>query len=66
LLSCNLGDLGSDESVTFPIALLVDASATGVITNTFSVAANESELNPADNTVTEGAAVNVQADLTIH
>jgi DHA3 family macrolide efflux protein-like MFS transporter len=65
LLSCKLGDLDSGAAITFPIVVAVDAGMTGTLTSTLSVAANERDLNPADNTVAEGTAVNIQADLVI-
>jgi uncharacterized repeat protein (TIGR01451 family) len=65
LLSCKLGDLDSGVAITFPIVVAVDAGITGTITSTLSVAANERDLNPADNMVSEGTEVNIQADLVI-
>jgi uncharacterized repeat protein (TIGR01451 family) len=65
LLSCKLGDLGSGATITFPLVVSVDAGITGTITSTLSVAANERDLNPMDNTLAEGTAVNIQADLVI-
>ncbi|HEB64309.1 MAG TPA: DUF11 domain-containing protein [Chloroflexi bacterium] len=50
-LTCNLGSLAAGASAV--VTLTVSANTAGTVSNTASVSANDTELNPGDNTVTE-------------
>ncbi len=64
-LSCFLGRLDSGDSVSVPIAVMIDPAATGTITNTAAVAANEFDLDMTDNATAEEVVVTAEADLKI-
>ncbi|MHB8745256.1 MAG: FG-GAP-like repeat-containing protein [Gammaproteobacteria bacterium] len=62
-ITCNLNDLpaGSSELVT----LLTRPGVAGLLTNTLSARANETDLNPADNTASATVTVNPAADVGV-
>jgi len=64
-VNCNLDDLQSGESTQVTLVALARGVLVRAITNTVSVAANEPELNPLDNTAVLTANVDVLADLTL-
>jgi uncharacterized repeat protein (TIGR01451 family) len=65
VVSCFLGNLDSGVTRTVSIVVTVDPGTTGTITNLVTVAANEADPFPANNTITEETAVHAEADLTI-
>jgi uncharacterized repeat protein (TIGR01451 family) len=56
VVTCNVGDIAPRGFAT--IAVVVTPSSIGAITNTVAVSANESDANPADNTVAQVTQVN--------
>jgi uncharacterized repeat protein (TIGR01451 family) len=62
---CYLGELDGGEMTTVSIEVMVDAAATGAITNTATVVASEIDPDPASNLVAQGILINVEADLII-
>jgi hypothetical protein len=64
-VSCHLGELDGGETTTVSIKVMLDAAATGVITNTATVVANGVDPDLSNNLVAEGTVINVEADLTI-
>ncbi|MBI1741721.1 DUF11 domain-containing protein [Candidatus Acetothermia bacterium] len=63
VVTCNLGTLTNGSSAT--ITIVITTSAAGMITNTVSVAANETDTNPNNNTATQSTTVNPSANLSI-
>jgi DHA3 family macrolide efflux protein-like MFS transporter len=64
-VSCFLGELGAGDTATVAIEVLVDAAASGTVTHTAAVSANEADPDLSNNTVSEETPVQVEADLTI-
>jgi uncharacterized repeat protein (TIGR01451 family) len=63
--SCFLGALGASDTATVAIEVLVDAAASGTVTHTAAVSANEADPDLSNNTFSEETPVQVEADLTI-
>ncbi len=57
IVTCDLGSIAGGNTATVSIAVTVDASTTGVLSNTADVAGNEPDPNTADNTATENTTV---------
>lgn len=60
-----IGTLASGASATVTLSVTVDDSARGNITNSASVAADEMEISPADNSVTEATQVSPVVDVLV-
>jgi len=56
-VTCNLGQLAASANTDVIITVLVDANATGTITNSASVSATEPDPNSANNSANEGTTV---------
>jgi uncharacterized repeat protein (TIGR01451 family) len=63
-VTCNLGGLGSGAPPA-TVTIKVTPQSSGQITNSASVASNEEDPNPANNTDTETTTVNAAADLSV-
>jgi uncharacterized repeat protein (TIGR01451 family) len=63
-VTCNLGSLAS-EAAPATVTIKVTPGSPGSITNTASVAANEDDNHPANNTESETTTVNAAADLAV-
>ena len=63
--ACTLGTIAANASKQYTITVTVDASTSGTLTNTATVAANETDPNGADNTVMEDTTVQTNVDLSI-
>jgi len=64
-VSCYLGELEGGDTTTISLEGILDAAATGVITNTATVVANVVDPDLSNNTIAEGTVIKVEADLTI-
>ena len=64
-LSCALGTLTSGTTATIEVQLAVDPSTRGSLTNTVSVAGNETDPDPANDTSTATTSVTGEADLSV-
>jgi uncharacterized repeat protein (TIGR01451 family) len=62
---CALGELVRGASTTVTLVVDVDPSFSGAIVHSTTVAANEPDFNPLDNTVQEETIINAEADPTI-
>jgi uncharacterized repeat protein (TIGR01451 family) len=57
VVTCNLGSIAAGASATISIAVTVDLSTLGDITNVATVASDAPELDPADNSSSEATSV---------
>ena len=57
--TCSLGDIAVSSSAQYTITVTIDAGASGVLTNTTSVASDVTDPNPANNSSAENTTVNV-------
>src|SRR6266542_6790695 len=64
-LTCSLGGLASGANKSLTIQVTVLPSATGPLTNTATVSADQSDPNLANNSATASTQVNAQADLRV-
>jgi len=65
VVTCTVGALGVNKSQTFTVSVGIDPAFLGSLTNTVTVAGNETDLNPANNTTSFKTAVRAEADLAV-
>jgi uncharacterized repeat protein (TIGR01451 family) len=62
-ITCNLGLIANGNNAT--VTIVVSPSTTGILTNSATASASETDPNPGDNTATANTTVNPAADLKI-
>ncbi len=64
-LTCSLGTLAAGSSTSFNIQVRLGATVSGAITNTATASADQSELDPSNNTASATTIVNALADVSL-
>ncbi|MEM7474590.1 MAG: SdrD B-like domain-containing protein [Planctomycetota bacterium] len=64
-VSGNLGSIAAGSSATVTIVVNVDPAATGTLSNTATVSADETEIDTSNNSATEPTTINSTVDLQI-